>query len=769
MKRRAVLMILAIFLALLVSVASAIETRIVDLASSGSYADGTVTITRDESGNMVFRDAVYGSTTTLSDLVGGGVTDHGALMGLGDDDHPQYYNAERLNTKFGASASTTTTGDAWTSTIAVPADPAGNTELGAHVQDTTIHWPRPPRVVTVGPTVGSKRGEYTSIRAAYDAVAGLATASAPYVILIYPGSYYETVTVSSDYISFVGVSRNSVRWGNGPYGALQINAGHPGVFTNITFTGNDGEADYAVVMDASNVSRFYNCRFETSWWNSYRRTSAGTVYFYNCEWAESGTVGIQTHSLVFAHAASAYLYNAWLDTTKSDHVFFYVPSGSGCVIAHIYGLNVNDGLVQAEGIHGLFLLCSDWGSYIYLHDANFATYGVVIHPDSTGGTIYYGEIQTNYWGYGSTGLTTSPLPLTGPQFTTPPDFYAGATAGGGTPFLGSDRQVWATTISATALLGLSSITADVGTFQITTATILTRTPRVLLTTASETQETDGLFSHIQTTSSGLVLDIDAGNNYSSDWKYLWFRSGDRSRPNWVWLMNGDSSYLKFLRSSDGFDYMRLYVSSGGPSLGYSGNNYTTWRYDGEIWNRLYSTDGSDWFRVRNSSNNDVWAVSSNGTVAMAQDGKLTIPDGEDHAPYVLSLGATQLYDSISTGSSVDAGGFVTWSQDGADLYFRFPVPAYHQGGTVVVDRITIYNAAFDSGQYLNWIGVEYVETDGSLGWAVRHSTIGSGTSAQFVESDFTVYDDRFYRIHADCHYSSGNPKIYGFKIEYHLE
>ena len=52
--------------------------------------DGAATyIDKDGSGNLTLTDAVSG-TQTLAALLSGGVTDHGALTGLTDDDHTQY-------------------------------------------------------------------------------------------------------------------------------------------------------------------------------------------------------------------------------------------------------------------------------------------------------------------------------------------------------------------------------------------------------------------------------------------------------------------------------------------------------------------------------------------------------------------------------------------------------------------------------------------------------------------------------------------------------
>jgi hypothetical protein len=63
--------------------------------------DGAKYITYDGGGNITLTDAVTG-TKTLSELAAGsGVTDHGALTGLLDDDHPQYATDDDLSTHAG--------------------------------------------------------------------------------------------------------------------------------------------------------------------------------------------------------------------------------------------------------------------------------------------------------------------------------------------------------------------------------------------------------------------------------------------------------------------------------------------------------------------------------------------------------------------------------------------------------------------------------------------------------------------------------------------
>ncbi len=108
-----------------------VETQEVDLGLSGAY-DSTVRITRDGSGRMVFYDNEVTTPVTLFELKVS-ETDHGELLGLGDDDHAQYHTTGRHGT-----AHTETFNDA----LAISPDVDANATLGAHMGDEDIHLDR---------------------------------------------------------------------------------------------------------------------------------------------------------------------------------------------------------------------------------------------------------------------------------------------------------------------------------------------------------------------------------------------------------------------------------------------------------------------------------------------------------------------------------------------------------------------------------------------------------------------------------------------------
>ncbi|HUT25602.1 MAG TPA: LamG domain-containing protein, partial [Sumerlaeia bacterium] len=125
--------------ALVAAAAFAVKTNDVELGYSSVY-DGQVRIQRSAEGQMTFRDAEITSPVLLSTLAEG-VSVHGALTGLSADDHPQYLNDSRHSTAHDSD---------FNSSLTIPSDVAGNTNLGDHVTDSDIHLPRGETVEVTG-------------------------------------------------------------------------------------------------------------------------------------------------------------------------------------------------------------------------------------------------------------------------------------------------------------------------------------------------------------------------------------------------------------------------------------------------------------------------------------------------------------------------------------------------------------------------------------------------------------------------------------------
>ena len=118
----------------------ALKTSEVEFGREGSY-DGRVTISRDETGRMIFKDESLTSPVTLQSM-GLGMRNHGDLIGLGADDHTQYLNASRHGSAHSAS---------FNNNLAISPDVMGNTTIGQHVQDGDIHISRSQDETIVGP------------------------------------------------------------------------------------------------------------------------------------------------------------------------------------------------------------------------------------------------------------------------------------------------------------------------------------------------------------------------------------------------------------------------------------------------------------------------------------------------------------------------------------------------------------------------------------------------------------------------------------------
>ena len=112
--------------------AQALQTQKVEIGNGGTY-DGTVLIARDAAGRMILSDHEVTVPATLNQLLNNSIT-HGAMLGLGNDDHPQYYSAQRFVTAHGA---VHTASD--NSALPISADLNGNTTLGGHAQDDHTH------------------------------------------------------------------------------------------------------------------------------------------------------------------------------------------------------------------------------------------------------------------------------------------------------------------------------------------------------------------------------------------------------------------------------------------------------------------------------------------------------------------------------------------------------------------------------------------------------------------------------------------------------
>jgi len=131
---------IALGLLALAAAAWALKTSEVEFGVEGFY-DGQTRISRDAAGRMLLRDTEVTTPATLFALTQGARL-HGALNGLGADDHAHYLTTARHEEAHDVD---------FNAALAIPEDPAGHTTLGGHVADASLHLRRSaPEEITGG-------------------------------------------------------------------------------------------------------------------------------------------------------------------------------------------------------------------------------------------------------------------------------------------------------------------------------------------------------------------------------------------------------------------------------------------------------------------------------------------------------------------------------------------------------------------------------------------------------------------------------------------
>jgi hypothetical protein len=143
--------------------------------------------------SLRFKDPDVPAGRDFSDLID--VSWAGLHAQFTDDDHLQYYNETRLDAYLADSANG--------NLIGISGDVGGQTTLGGHVADDSVHWPRPGQSLWVGEG-GS--GEFVTFAAAAASANAGASSSTPYEIVLYPGVYASaTVAGGTTLEQYVGI------------------------------------------------------------------------------------------------------------------------------------------------------------------------------------------------------------------------------------------------------------------------------------------------------------------------------------------------------------------------------------------------------------------------------------------------------------------------------------------------------------------------------------------------------------------------------------
>ena len=339
-------------------------------------------------GDYYFKDATKTSGQKLALM---GVTDHGALTGLGDDDHSIYYNGARLATYVGNAANV--------NAFAISGDVNGKATIGAHVADAAMHWPRPAQSLTVAQ---GGTGQYTTIEAALLAAAEIASASNPVEVLVYPGTYAQTGgnPEVEQYVSIrAALPRQVIITG---YGFLLDGSNY---LSGLKITADEGEAALetaenptasnpivvdncelsnsgtatAILKDGNNTSsgkiRLSNCDFTGDFFAQRTHATSGTTSwqydwrFENCRFYSTGIV---THGFYITVARRCeFVQCSFIGTAASGDVEFFDVSDTGMLENNRMMIQGSTFFMKGVAAQTFKALSTDGAMFVDLMDSLF--------------------------------------------------------------------------------------------------------------------------------------------------------------------------------------------------------------------------------------------------------------------------------------------------------------------------------------------------------------------------------------------------------------
>ena len=357
----------------------AVESPKVNFSDPATYsADDHVYIRRDASSKMVFKDDGISSEVLLETLVNaGGVSDHGGLTGLGDDDHTVYYNLTRLNTKLGTSESGS--GATYVESLPISGAVGGTSTIGAFVADSSIHYARPGGTAVVAKT----NGQFSTIALAiawlvvtYGADGG--------TVYIHPGDYDGGFSLAQN-IRLVGEPGVTIQYGIlGGYAVTVPGAGTGCEIRGINFesTNVTGQSQ-AILVVAGGDLIMRDCVFDwdSSTGNDYAVYCAGDLIAYDCElvgWSYTlyAAQACQWNGGRIANSATGMAGGPVFIDDGGTGTFRDViidANGSyfgiyGCTAARIY-------LYDATILDATTDLAGAWGTIFYTAGARYSTVG----------------------------------------------------------------------------------------------------------------------------------------------------------------------------------------------------------------------------------------------------------------------------------------------------------------------------------------------------------------------------------------------------------
>ncbi|MCD6384294.1 hypothetical protein J7M23_00810, partial [Candidatus Sumerlaeota bacterium] len=239
-------------------------------------------------------------------------------------------------------------------------------------------------------TVGKDGADFTSIQSAIDSITD-SSAMKPYVVLVYPGVYEEAITipVSKDYISLIGVERESciISRANPVSGAMQIGdatvniGGEHCALMNLTIknTANAPNATPSLLVYSNASLYITNCHFTgggrdiVSLWNT------SNSYFYKCRIDNTEDA---SHVIWFNGGTGVFLWCdirapqgttiQWTTTSKGTFAHCYLEGDAYIFDMASSGATLNLGVNTTVYTTSLFLNKLGTLNVLKTNDVNFA-------------------------------------------------------------------------------------------------------------------------------------------------------------------------------------------------------------------------------------------------------------------------------------------------------------------------------------------------------------------------------------------------------------
>jgi len=360
----------------------------VHLHPTGGYDYNTVIYT---SGSILYFVDDDNTTPGVPFGIGtGGVTDHGALTGLADDDHTQYHNTARHLSAHDAS---------FDNALPISGEVRGNATLGAHLSDSLIHFIQPSNIYAV---YADGNGPYATIQAAADA----ADAVGGGIVVIEPGTYTEQVSLGTDVHLVAGRASGSEQCiiTTSSQGAAVLTATGNNIISGVRIENTSTADDMNTIIAYSGYCYVYNCAINQTQGQRafYCNDSAGFLTMRRTDVIAGSQI---IYAKGYTYLRYCFIFGS---PTKTEEMFTVRDSGKSWTVEHT-------SLVSA-GTQGAFLFAAGGG---ILSANNLTCYEgaeTLFHPSSSVGTVTGVGIKATELG-GNANVTFTPGSILRPKFS----------------------------------------------------------------------------------------------------------------------------------------------------------------------------------------------------------------------------------------------------------------------------------------------------------------------------------------------------------------